>query len=147
MKRALRPQCLLHQGQALRVAFATPGYLRIYTFIDKILELIKFRVSQAHKYRAILGGTIYPISEAVEAGLIDEVVDEEEDDVVPLCSSPNLAAASAMIACEAAEVAAASFKILAVSLFKSGLEVELNDSEEPDELLGLRLALNVLGAT
>ena len=42
-----------------------------------ILELIKFRVSQAHKYRAILGGTIYPISEAVEAGLIDEVVDEE----------------------------------------------------------------------
>ena len=42
-----------------------------------ILELIKFRVSQAHSYRAILGGTIYPISEAVEAGLIDEVVDEE----------------------------------------------------------------------
>jgi enoyl-CoA hydratase len=42
-----------------------------------ILELIKFRASQAHKYRAILGGTIYPISEAVEAGLIDEVVDEE----------------------------------------------------------------------
>ena len=42
-----------------------------------ILELIKFRVSQAHKYRAILGGTIYPISDAVEAGLIDEVVDEE----------------------------------------------------------------------
>ena len=29
---------------------------------------------------------------------LDEVVDEEEDDVVPLCSSPNLAAASAMIA-------------------------------------------------
>ena len=78
---------------------------------------------------------------------LDEVVDEEEDDVVPLCSSPNLAAASAMIACEAAEVAAASFKILAVSLFKSGLEVELNDSEDPDELLGLRLVLNVLGAT
>ena len=42
-----------------------------------ILELIKFRVSQAHKYRAILGGTIYPITDAVEAGLIDEVVDEE----------------------------------------------------------------------
>ena len=42
-----------------------------------ILELIKFRVSQAHKYRAILGGTIYPIIEAVEAGLIDEVVDED----------------------------------------------------------------------
>ena len=42
-----------------------------------ILELIKFRVSQAHKYRAILGGTMYPISEAVEAGLIDEVVDED----------------------------------------------------------------------
>lgn len=42
-----------------------------------ILELIKFRVSQAHKYRAILGGTIYPIGDAVEAGLIDEVVDEK----------------------------------------------------------------------
>ena len=42
-----------------------------------ILESIKFRVSQAHKYRAILGGTMYPISEAVEAGLIDEVVDED----------------------------------------------------------------------
>jgi len=42
-----------------------------------ILELIKFRVSQAHKYRAILGGTIYPIIDAVEAGLIDEVVDED----------------------------------------------------------------------
>jgi enoyl-CoA hydratase len=42
-----------------------------------ILELIKFRVSQAHKYRAILGGTMYSIREAVEAGLIDEVVDEK----------------------------------------------------------------------
>lgn len=42
-----------------------------------ILELIKFRVAQSHKYRAILGGTMYPIDAAVEAGLIDEVVDEE----------------------------------------------------------------------
>ena len=77
---------------------------------------------------------------------LEEVVDDEDDDVVPLLSfNPNLAAASAMIACEAAEAAAASFKIFAVSLFKSGLEVELKDSEDPEELLG-RLGLKVRGA-
>ena len=40
-----------------------------------ILELIKFRVSQSHKYRAVLGAEMYTFENAKEAGLIDEVVD------------------------------------------------------------------------
>ena len=40
-----------------------------------ILELIKFRVSNAHKYRAILGAEMYSIEGGIEAGLIDEIVD------------------------------------------------------------------------
>ena len=40
-----------------------------------ILELIKFRVAQSHKYRAVLGGEMYTFENAKEAGLIDEVVD------------------------------------------------------------------------
>ena len=42
-----------------------------------ILELIKFRVSNGHKYRAILGAEIYAIEDGIEAGLIDEVVESE----------------------------------------------------------------------
>jgi len=42
-----------------------------------ILELIRFRVSQRHKYRAILGAEMYSIEAAVDAGLMDEVVDQE----------------------------------------------------------------------
>ena len=42
-----------------------------------ILELIKFRVAQAHKYRAVLGAEMYPIESAIEAGLIDEIVEPE----------------------------------------------------------------------
>ena len=42
-----------------------------------ILELIRFRISQRHKYRAILGAEMYPIESAVDAGLMDEVVDAE----------------------------------------------------------------------
>ena len=42
-----------------------------------ILELIRFRISQRHKYRAILGAEMYPIESAVDAGLMDEVVDTE----------------------------------------------------------------------
>ena len=42
-----------------------------------ILELIRFRISQRHKYRAILGAEMYPIELAVDAGLMDEVVDTE----------------------------------------------------------------------
>ena len=36
-----------------------------------ILELIRFRVSQRHKYRAILGAEMYSIETAVDAGLMD----------------------------------------------------------------------------
>ena len=42
-----------------------------------ILELIRFRISQRHKYRAILGAEMYPIESAVDAGLMDEVVDTD----------------------------------------------------------------------
>ena len=42
-----------------------------------ILELIKFRVSQSHKYRAVLGAEMYPIESAIEAGLMDEVVEPD----------------------------------------------------------------------
>ena len=42
-----------------------------------ILELIKFRVSNGHKYRAILGAEMYLIEDGIEAGLIDEVVEPE----------------------------------------------------------------------
>ena len=43
-----------------------------------ILELIKFRVSQKHKYRAVLGAEMYSIDAAVDAGLMDEAVKQEE---------------------------------------------------------------------
>jgi len=42
-----------------------------------ILELINHRVSQGHKYRAILGAEMYSIENGIDAGLIDEVVDPE----------------------------------------------------------------------
>ena len=42
-----------------------------------ILELIKFRVSNAHKYRAVLGAEMYSLEASQAAGLIDEVVDPE----------------------------------------------------------------------
>jgi len=41
---------------------------------DPILELIKFRVSQSHKYRAVLGAEMYSLDKAIEAGLMDEIV-------------------------------------------------------------------------
>ena len=41
---------------------------------DPILELIKFRVAQSHKYRAILGAEMYSIDKALDAGLLDEIV-------------------------------------------------------------------------
>ena len=43
-----------------------------------ILELIRFRVSQRHKYRAVLGAEMYSIETAVDAGLMDEIVDHED---------------------------------------------------------------------
>ena len=45
---------------------------------DPILELIKFRVSQSHKYRAILGAEMYSIDKALEAGLLDEIVSPDD---------------------------------------------------------------------
>ncbi len=41
-----------------------------------ILELIKFRVSNAHKYRSVLGAEMYTLEDSISAGLIDEVVDQ-----------------------------------------------------------------------
>ena len=43
-----------------------------------ILELIKFRVNNSHKYRAVLGAEMYTLEQAIEAGLIDEVVDPKD---------------------------------------------------------------------
>ena len=40
-----------------------------------ILELIKFRVNDSHKYRAVLGAEMYNFYQAQEAGLIDDVVE------------------------------------------------------------------------
>jgi len=40
-----------------------------------ILELIKFRVNDSHKYRAVLGAEMYNFNQAQEIGLIDDVVD------------------------------------------------------------------------
>ena len=85
---------------------------------------------------------------------LDEVVDEDEDDVVLFpfpVSRPNLAAAAAMTACDAAEAAAASLKMAEGSnwysnFWGSGLEVELKDSEDPDELLVGNGGLIDLGA-
>jgi enoyl-CoA hydratase len=42
-----------------------------------ILELIKFRVSNAHKYRAVLGAEMYTLEDSLAAGLMDEVVDQD----------------------------------------------------------------------
>ena len=42
-----------------------------------ILELIKFRVSNAHKYRAVLGAEMYTLEASQAAGLIDEIVNPE----------------------------------------------------------------------
>ena len=56
-----------------------------------ILELIKFRVAQAHKYRAVLGAEMYPIESAIEAGLIDEIVEPEALMAVALTKAKDLA--------------------------------------------------------
>ena len=56
-----------------------------------ILELIKFRVAQAHKYRAVLGAEMYPIESAIEAGLIDEIVEPEALMEVALTKAKDLA--------------------------------------------------------
>ena len=42
-----------------------------------ILELIKFRVSNTHKYRAVLGAEMYKLEDSISAGLIDEVVGQD----------------------------------------------------------------------
>ena len=42
-----------------------------------ILELIKFRVSSAHKYRAVLGAEMYPLEKAIDAGLMDIAVEPD----------------------------------------------------------------------
>ena len=43
-----------------------------------ILELIRFRVSQRHKYRAILGAEMYSIEASVDAGLMDQAIEQEK---------------------------------------------------------------------
>ena len=42
-----------------------------------ILELIKFRISQPYKYRSILGSEMFSMEGAKDAGIIDEVVEEQ----------------------------------------------------------------------
>jgi len=56
-----------------------------------ILELIKYRVSQAHKYRAILGAEMYSIEGAIEAGLMDEVVESDKLMEASLAKAKDLA--------------------------------------------------------
>ena len=43
-----------------------------------ILELIKFRIAQPHKYRAVLGAEMYSIENAIDAGIIDEIVEADD---------------------------------------------------------------------
>ena len=43
-----------------------------------ILEISKSRISMRHWHRAILNAEAYPIDQSVEAGYLDEVVDEED---------------------------------------------------------------------
>jgi len=43
-----------------------------------ILELIKFRVSPAHKYRAVLGAEMYSLEKAIDAGLMDHIVEPDK---------------------------------------------------------------------
>jgi enoyl-CoA hydratase len=43
-----------------------------------ILELIRFRVAQTHKYRAVLGAEMYNLDTAIEVGLIDETIEQEK---------------------------------------------------------------------
>ena len=43
-----------------------------------ILELIKFRIAPSHKYRSVLGAEMYPLEKAIDAGLMDEVVDSDK---------------------------------------------------------------------
>ena len=43
-----------------------------------ILELIKFRIAQPHKYRAVLGAEMYSIENAIDAGIIDEIAEADD---------------------------------------------------------------------
>ena len=43
-----------------------------------IIEISKSRISKRHWHRAILNAEAYPIDQSVEAGYLDEVVDEED---------------------------------------------------------------------
>ena len=43
-----------------------------------ILELIKFRIAQPHKYRAVLGAEMYSLENAIDAGIIDEIVPADD---------------------------------------------------------------------
>ena len=43
-----------------------------------ILEISKSRISKRHWHRAILNAEAYPIDQSIEAGYLDEVVDEED---------------------------------------------------------------------
>jgi enoyl-CoA hydratase len=56
-----------------------------------ILELIKFRVSPSHKYRSILGAEMYPLEKAIDAGLMDQVVDSEKLMVAAMEKAKDLA--------------------------------------------------------
>ena len=56
-----------------------------------ILELIKFRVAQSHKYRAVLGAEMYTLENAIDAGLMDEVVESDNLMKVALEKATDLA--------------------------------------------------------
>tara|TARA_B100001250_G_scaffold152486_1_gene130938 strand:+ start:5553 stop:6248 length:696 start_codon:yes stop_codon:yes gene_type:complete len=56
-----------------------------------ILELIKFRINDSHKYRAVLGAEMYTLKDAQDAGLIDEVVNPNELMSVALEKAKDLA--------------------------------------------------------
>ena len=56
-----------------------------------ILELIRFRISQRHKYRAILGAEMYSIEKAVDAGLMDQAVEQDKLMETALLKAEDLA--------------------------------------------------------
>ena len=56
-----------------------------------ILELIKFRVAQSHKYRAVLGAEMYSIENAIEVGIIDEIVNADDLMSTALTKAKDLA--------------------------------------------------------
>ena len=64
------------KGHKLFIFFS--GIIVLLFLITPILEISKSRILKNHWYRAILNAEAYPISDSVNAGYLDEVVEPEE---------------------------------------------------------------------